>query len=411
VRQVPGVVDLSGAILHVTDAFAPETGGVERVVEQIAAEQTARGRRVAVLTKAVPGSPGVERRPDGVTVVRYPHASRVAPWVYLTSFLGGRRRAREILHTDAPALVHYHLTLAAQGPLAALPKRLPSVYSFYGPWHAEFEVEAAELLARANPVYARYLRAQINLQRRLQTRLLRHATRVVVLSEFSRGWVAKLAPHRAVGAVRVPGGINPERFSPGPAAPELRRELNIPDDAFVVFTLRRLAHRMGLDLLLDAIAALPQARPVHLVVGGQGPRRAALEAQAKKLRLTDRVHFLGFVPDELLPAWYRTADLFVVPTRAEENFGLIVLEAAACGAPVAATPAGSLPEVMAAADDRFLATEVSAPALTEVIARAIAAGPEVKDHFAAEVAPRVRREFSWTAIVDRLDALYAELGA
>lgn len=407
---MPGVVDLSGAVLHVTDAFAPETGGVERVVGCLAAQQARRGRSVTVLTKAVPGAPAIEKRPDGVTVLRYPHARRIAPWVYLTSYLGARRTAAELLHVAPPALVHYHLTLSAQGPLAALPRDLPSVYTFYGPWHAEFEVEAHEKMHTASAPYRAYLRAQIATQRALQRRLLDRVQRVVVLSEFSRGWIERLAPQRAAGAVRIPGGLDPDRFFPAVPMKDFRAELGLPDDAFCLLTVRRLARRMGLDLLLDAVAALPDKPPVHLLIAGRGPLRAALTEQTRRLGLAERVHFLGFVDDADLPDLYRCADLFVVPTRAEENFGLIVLEAAACGTPVAATPAGSLPEVMAAADDRYLARDVSAPALTDVLARAIADGPAVATHFATEVAPRVREHFAWSAIADRVDALYAELG-
>ncbi len=407
---MPGVVDLTGAILHVTDTFAPETGGVERVVECLAREQVRRGRRVIVLTKAVPDAPAHETREDGIVVYRYPHALRFAPWVYLSSYLGARRVARKIMADEKPALVHYHLTLSAQGPLGALPDKLPSVYSFYGPWHAEFAVEVETAAVETGALYRAYLRAQMATQRWLQRRLLNAVRRVVVLSEFSRTWIARLAPHRAFGTVQIPGGIDVDRFAPGEREPAFRQSFGIPEDAFVVLTLRRLVHRMGIDLLIEAVASLQVDRPVHLLIAGQGPLRAELSRRAAALGIDDRVHFVGFVADDRLPALYRTADLFVVPTRAEENFGLIVLEAAACGVPVAATPAGSLPEVLAAADDTYLATDVSAAALAKVITAAIADGDQARRRFTQVVSPRVRQVFAWRAVADRMDALYAEIG-
>ncbi len=397
-------------VLHVTDAFPPEHGGVERVVEQLAAGQAARGWKVTVLTKSVPGAPPVEMRSDGVYVLRYPHASRPTPLVYGSTWCSTRSIARGLRLADRPDLVHYHLTLSAQGPLGVF-ARTPSVYSFYGPWHGEFAVEAEELLARSGPAYRAYLRAQMNMQRALQRRLLRRVDRIVVLSEFSRGRVAELAPQRAADAVVIPGGIDPQRFLPGDVNETLRGELALPPDAFVVLTVRRLACRMGLDMLLDALALVRADLPrVHCVIAGEGPLRHELEQRAGTLGLNDLVHFLGYVPDERLPDLYRLADLFIAPTRAEENFGLIVLEAAACGTPVAATPVGSLPELLRATDPRCLAREVSAAAIAEVLRRAIAEHAEAKRHAIDVVAPRVHERFAWPRIVERVLALYAELG-
>ncbi len=409
-RQLPGVVDLSPHVLHVTDAFPPEHGGVERVIEHLAAGQVAHGWRVTVLTKSVPAAPRVELRADGVYVLRYQQAAQPTPWMYATTIYGAGAVAAGLRRCDPPDIVHYHLTLSAQGPLSVF-RRVPTVYSFYGPWHGEFAVESEELLARSGAGYRAYLRAQMNAQRIMQRRLLRRADRVVVLSEFSRSRVSEIAPERAAGAVVIPGGVDPAHFHPAPANDTWRTELGLPADAFVVLTVRRLARRMGIDLLLEALARV-RAEGINAVclIAGSGPLRAELERQARVLGLGDAVRFLGFVADERLPDLYRLADLFVVPTRAEENFGLIILEAAACGTPVAATPAGSLPELLQLTNPGGLAHQVSAEALTEVLRRAVVERVDTRDQAREVVAPRIREQFAWTRIVDRLLALYADLG-
>jgi len=405
------VVDLSPRILHVTDSFPPEQGGVERVIDALAADQARRGWRPNVLTKATGDAPAFETRPDGVTVMRYPYSPRPTPLAYLTTWRATRRLAAGLRRCAPPDLIHYHLTLAAQGPLGLFGDSLPSVYSFYGPWHAEFTIEADPLLRQSGPAYRAYLQAQIAVQRRCQARLMRRVRRVVVLSEFSRGWVARLAPERAAGAVRIPGGIDPERCRPGDANRERRRAWGAPDDAFLLVSVRRLVRRMGLDMLLEAVARLrANGAKIFTLIAGQGALRAELEAHAAELGLADSTRFLGFVPDAELPELYHAADLFVTPSRAEENFGLIVLEAAACGAPVAATPSGSLPELLAATDPRYLAADITAAALAEAIARAMADGPAAREHWRSVVSPKVRAEFSWAAMADRLTALYGDLG-
>jgi len=406
-RHLPGVVDLTGHVCHVTDAFAPERGGVERVIEELAAEQVRRGRRVTVITKAVAGAPALEQRPDGVVIRRFTYALRPTPRTYLSMMRSSRSSAAAVRREQPPAVVHYHLTLSAQGPLAVFGDTIPSVYSFHGPWHAEFAAEIPHE-QQASPLYRRYLAAQMALQKRLQRRLLDRVDRVIIHSEYSRGRLAELHPRRAAEAIRLGHGVDTERFRPGAIDRDLRRAWGVPDEAFAVLTVRRLARRMGLDMLIDAVARQPPF--VHLLLAGNGPLRAELETQAAAAGLAARVHFLGFVPEAELPALYRAADLFVVPSRAEENFGLIVLEAAACATPVAATPVGALPEVLAAIDSPLLAAAATSSALAQTIAGALRDREKTAAHFREVVAPLVRRDFSWARVVDRLDRLYAELG-
>lgn len=395
---------MRSSILHVTDAFPPERGGVERVIEELAAAQVRAGRRVAVLTKAVPDAPSHEIRPDGVEVFRYAFSARPTPWKYATTIRRSRALARNIDLQVRPALVHFHLTLSAQGPLAVWRGRAPLVYSFYGPWHAEFAVEAEADRQASKAPYRFYLDRQMAWQRRRQTDLLRAADRVVVLSDFSRQWVAQLAPECAADAIKIPGGIDPQRFVPA--------ETVLSNEEFVVLTVRRLTRRMGLDLLLETIAHLRAGGLVlRCLIAGDGPLRGELEALSARLGLAESVRFLGFVPDEQLPALYRSADLFVVPSRAEENFGLIVLEAAACGVPVAATPVGSLPELLAATSSPYLAKEATVTALAEVIEDAARERDERRPFFRDTVSPAIRRDFSWTRIAMCLDRVYADLGA
>jgi len=408
VPRLPGVVDLSVRILHVTDAFPPERGGVERVVENLAAQQASNGWRVTVLTKAVAGTPAEELRDDGVRVIRYAYPLSPTPRRYASSWRATRATARNLL-PDLD-LAHFHLTLSAQGALSALAGRVPTVYTFYGPWHAESAVEAAELRASRSLVYGWYLDALLAAQKRMQRRLLLGVDRVAMLSEFSRSWLRVLAPARADEAAIIPGGIDTDRFLPAEASVDLRAVHGLPADAFVILTVRRLTARMGLDLLLEAVASLRrEGKNVACLIGGSGPLRGDLDRQARQLSIDDRVRFLGFIPDDDLPAVYRAADLFVVPTRAEENFGLIVLEAAACGTPVATTPAGSLPEVMRAVQSPYLAEAVSVPALGETIRRALADGPRARQA-ALTVAPSVRESFGWPRIAAQAAALYRTLG-
>jgi glycosyltransferase involved in cell wall biosynthesis len=123
----------------------------------------------------------------------------------------------------------------------------------------------------------------------------------------------------------------------------------------VVLTVRNLEARMGLDTLLHAMvrarATVPDAL---LVVGGEGSLREPLTRLAGALHLGDGVRLVGRIPEATLAAHYQAADLFVLPTRALEGFGLVAAEALACGTPVLGTAVGAIPEVLEGLGDDWL---------------------------------------------------------
>jgi colanic acid/amylovoran biosynthesis glycosyltransferase len=130
----------------------------------------------------------------------------------------------------------------------------------------------------------------------------------------------------------------------------------------------RLIDRKGVDLLLRALAGLDM--PWRLDVVGDGPRRAALEQQARTGGLGDRVTFHGARPPEEIPNWCRGADLFIGPSR-EEPLGLVFLEAAACGCPVVATRSGGIPEILADGESALLVPPEDVDGLRATIRRAL----------------------------------------
>jgi phosphatidylinositol alpha-1,6-mannosyltransferase len=163
-------------------------------------------------------------------------------------------------------------------------------------------------------------------------RAIEAADQVTTVSRGTRrrllGWV-DIAPER----VRVLPNTVDERFVPGPPSEALRQRLQ-PGPGPILLTVGRLAaseRYKGHELIFAALPALRRHFPdlVHLVAG-EGDDRARLEARANELAGGDAVRFLGYVSDEDLPDLYRLADLFVMPSS-EEGFGIVYLEAAACG--------------------------------------------------------------------------------
>jgi glycosyltransferase involved in cell wall biosynthesis len=145
----------------------------------------------------------------------------------------------------------------------------------------------------------------------------------------------------------VPGCVDASRFAIQMSQADARAHLGLPADRPIIVTIRRLVQRMGLQLLIEAVYHLRRTKPdVLLCIAGTGPLREALAKQITELQLENNVFLCGFVPEADLPAFYRAADLNVVPTVALEGFGLTTIEALAAGTPSMVTNVGGLPEIV-----------------------------------------------------------------
>jgi len=119
--------------------------------------------------------------------------------------------------------------------------------------------------------------------------------------------------------------------------------------------------RMGLDNLILAIEQVIKTAPdIYLVVGGEGPLKDDLISMVKKLGVEKHIEFKGFISEDNLPEYYQMTDLFVLPTRELEGFGLVTLEALACGVPVLGTPVGGTKEIIGRFDPDFLFKDTAA---------------------------------------------------
>jgi phosphatidyl-myo-inositol dimannoside synthase len=134
----------------------------------------------------------------------------------------------------------------------------------------------------------------------------------------------------------LPNCVDMTKYSAGPKSISLVRKLGI-EGRTVLMTVGRLAAQeryKGFDQVLEALPAVAEEVPnVTYVICGDGPDRSRLEQKAAALRLTDRVVFAGFIPEEKKADYYRLADAYVMPSRGE-GFGIVFLEAMACGIPV-----------------------------------------------------------------------------
>jgi SAM-dependent methyltransferase len=249
----------------------------------------------------------------------------------------------------------------------------------------------------------------------LEGACLRRATRIHVLSKFSADLLWKLYRIPADRIVSIPGGVDPERFRPAADRDAVRNALGFTAKRPLLFTLRNLEARMGLDILIRAMAILRRQLPeVLLLIGGAGSRRHNLESLTASLDLNGHVRFLGYVPEAHLPLYYQAADLFVLPTRELEGFGLVTVEALACGTPVVGTPVGATPEILHPLDSALVFRDMSPEGMAEELRRVLdrlRRDPVDAQSLRQACRRHVKAHYSWADSVSRLEDAFRQLMA
>lgn len=226
---------------------------------------------------------------------------------------------------------------------------------------------------------------------------------------FTRATCKRLDAHVAVGAevareverkIGLPAGSVRTIYN---GVPDLGPAPSRPVAGPVTLgTLARLDRVKGLDVLLEAVADLPE---VTLTVAGEGPERRALVEQARRLALGDRFRLLPWSDDAR--AVFDDLDVFVLPSRAE-GFPLSIAEAMLAGRPVVATRVGSVAEAVVDGVTGYVVPPDDAPALRKALARLAASAPE-RERMGAAGRERALDRFTADTMARAFERLYREL--
>ena len=312
-------------VLHIGKFYAPQRGGIERHVQDLAEWQLANGIDAQVLVHQPPGHWfGTRDLVDGVTVER---AGCIAAPLYAPISPSFPLRLSSMIRRHQPQALHLHLPNASCFALLASPaaRCLPWIVH----WHADISADAKDW--RLHVAYRLY--------RPFEQAVLRRATAIIVTSQAYRDASVALAPWLSKTTV-VALGIAP---LPDTHAAGSRESASAwpADDGLKLLAVGRLSYYKGFDTLLDALAVLrdrgdgPMPR---LLLVGDGEHGSRLREHARRLKLDDCVRFAGGVDDHALQLAYESADLFVLPSLdRSEAFGLVLLEAMRAGLPVVAS--------------------------------------------------------------------------
>ena len=233
------------------------------------------------------------------------------------------------------------------------------------------------------------------------------ADHVITCSHYMRGHVATVLAAPLGRTTVIQNAVDPSDLEPAVDLDELRARFAQPHEQLVLL-VGRLVYEKGFHLALDALAEfLDRASGVRFVVAGSGTAEAQLRDQARRLGLMRHASFLGWVGDDMLHSLYRIAEVTIVPSI-YEPFGLVALEAMACGCLCIVADTGGLREVVPAdgtvglrfrSRDSAALGEVLAQIMTDDLARAKLVA-EAREHVLG---------FDWSEVARRTRDVYLEL--
>ena len=213
----------------------------------------------------------------------------------------------------------------------------------------------------------------------------------------------------------IPCGTDIRRF--GSVDKQVARAtLGIDPEALVVFYVGRFDPRKGIETLVRAVgqSQLRGHKKLRLIIGGgsrpgqsDGIERERIEGIVAELGMSDFTTFPGRIGDDMLPAYYTAADVCVVPSH-YEPFGLVAIEAMACGTPVVASDVGGLQFTVVPEETGLLAPAQDEAAFAVAIDR-ILSNPDWRKQLGVAARVRVEEMFSWDGVAHQLSELYIKL--
>lgn len=384
----------------------PSAGGMNIYVRELAEELARRGARVDIFTRqetaATPERTIIE---PGVTVVALPcgpfgEVDKLSLVQYLPAFAAAvadwvrtNHRSYDLIHA------HYWLS-GVVGDSLRCRWDVPLLMTFHTLGQSKNIVARSEAESEAS-------------QRIVGERRLMHSVDAVLAFNPQEKAEMMWYYRAETGKVCVvPAGIDTGLFSPGDRM-DARDRLGLVRTEPIVLFVGRIDPIKGIDILVDALCGLRrelwQTSPPRLLLVGGGAGERAYESLVKRVNdfgIADQITFVGSVAHNDLPTYYRAADVVAVPSF-YESFGLVAVEAMACGTPVVASRAGGLAFTVDDGETGFLVPHDDPIALAGKL-RLTLTDDDLRERLGAQAAV-VAKRFSWATIASRVVHIYDQL--
>lgn len=369
-------IDESGSDVKIVILGSISSIHIQRWVEGL----SARGHSITIVSQ--------HRNPDwtcptNVDLRYLPHSGNLG---YFLNAIALRRILRDV-QCDIMN-VHY---ASGYGTTAGILGFTPTLLSVWGSDVYDFPYESA-------------------MKRRLMTWNLKRATFIASTSEAMARQVNRLVPDLPPPFV-TPFGVDIRKFAPSPTYRD-------QTDQIVIGTVKTLANKYGIDLLIRAFAQLRIDKDVlaaglsntlRLKIVGTGPERVSLESLAAKEGLLSQIEFVGAVPYSRVPEMLRSFDVYVAASRLDsESFGVAVVEASACGVPVVVSDVDGLCEVVEQDRTGLIVPREDIDSLASAIKSLVLCAP-LRKRLGQGGRASVERRYDWEASVTIMIECYEKV--
>ncbi len=376
-------------ICHVSSCFPPSRGGVETFVYQLSKLMVERGHQVTVITSDRGTCSGKHREwVNGIEVIRYPERFHLFEAPIMPQI------ALHLLREDYDIL-HVHGMVPTISDLALIIGRFkgkPAILTY----HYDAETPRYGIVGRlTGRLYAAFAVLAVKTASMIVATTRSYAESSPVLSNILKKIII------------VPCGVDTRYFFP--IGEKVSGRLKRPSKTRQVLYVGKLIHYKGVDVLMKAFGRVSDSDAYSLMIVGDGNQRDKLKELADDLKLAGRVTFAGWVPDRSLPQYYQSSDLFVLPSLASrrEAFGMVLLEAMACGKPVVASRIPGLCEVVENEATGLLAPPGSPEKLAKAILTLLNNGR--LSEMGSYARKTVEKLYDWSVIAAQYERLYERL--
>lgn len=372
-----------------TGTFHPEIGGPPRYLHRLAGELRAAGHEVRVLTFAEFEGP---HDGDPCPVLRISRRSRVpVRLARMAAAILARARRSDLLYVNDHGLAPAFANLLLRRPVAM---------KIVGDFAWEYSVRHGLTELGVDEFQVRRPHPKSRLVHRLQRFYAGRADRIVVPSEYLAGIVAGwgVDPGRIVV---VPNAVERSGYTIPGTRPEAKRRLGL--EFPFLLTIARLTPWKGIDRLIELLPEIPP--DVRLVVVGEGPERANLEARAREMGVAPRTIFSGRVAPAEVGIYLKAADVFALYTG-YEGLSHVLLEALLAGVPIVASAKGGNPEVIRHGVDGILVPHPDPRELRAAVLR-LFSDPAERERLAAAALAR-SEDFAWPRLLESTIEVFQE---